>query len=311
MPTGVEFTGIRVPNKAMRAIGKRAISFGLVSVPVRVYTATEDHDIALHQVHDADGGRIHYERRCDVCGKVIPFEHIDRAYDSGDRTVVLSDKDLEELPAASRDDIEVVEFVPAGQVDPITFEHSYYLEPEKGGVKAYVLLRSTLERTKRTAIVRFGLRNKTHLGALRVHDDGVLVLQSLLWGDEVRASEFTILADAPKVTPKEQQLADALVDSLESDFHPGDYRDDYQVELQKLIDAKLEHGDAIDTSATFGEAADEGDEGEEGEGAEVIDLMEALRRSVSSKRAAAASAAESTTVTERKRPSGARRRKAN
>jgi len=300
----------------MRAIGKRAISFGLVSVPVRIYTATEDHDIALHQVHDKDGGRIHYERRCDVCGRVIPFEHIDRAYDSGDRTVVIDDDDLESLPAASRDDIEVVEFVPADQLDPITFERSYYLEPEKGGVKAYVLLRRTLERTKRTAIVRFGLRNKTHLGALRVHEDGVLVLQSLLWGDEVREADFSALADAPRVTQKEQQLADALVESLESEFHPEDYRDDYQAELQKLIDAKLEHGDAIDTAATFGEEAEEG----EGGGAEVIDLMEALRRSVDRKRSAAASASASDDEPDapdepaparRKRSSGSRRRAAD
>jgi DNA end-binding protein Ku len=299
----------------MRAIGKRAISFGLVSVPVRIYTATEDHDIALHQVHDKDGGRIHYERRCDVCGRVVPFEHIDRAYDAGDRTVVIDDDDLESLPAASRDDIEVVEFVPADQLDPITFERSYYLEPEKGGVKAYVLLRRTLERTKRTAIVRFGLRNKTHLGALRVHADGVLVLQSLLWGDEVREADFSVLDGAPRITPKEQQLADALVESLESEFHPDEYRDDYQAELQKLIDAKLEHGDAIDTAATFGEEAEEG---EEGGGAEVIDLMEALRRSVDRKRSGAASAAEAaddesaaSAPARRKRSSGSRRRAAD
>lgn len=278
----------------MRAIGKRSISFGLVSVPVKIYTATEDHDIALHQVHDKDGGRIHYERRCDVCGKVIPFEHIDHAYDSGERTVVLDDDDLEALPEASRDDVEVVEFVPSDQLDPITFERSYYLEPEKGGVKAYVLLRRTLERTERTAIVRFALRNKTHLGALRVHEDGVMVLQSLLWGDEVREADFSVLAKPPRVTPKEQELADSLVKSLESDFRPADYRDEYQEELRKLIDAKLKKGDAVDTAATFGEEADE----DEGEGAEVVDLMEALRRSVDRKRSASTS-------------SRSRRRKAN
>ncbi len=257
-------------------------------MPVKIYTATEDHDIALHQVHDKDGGRIHYERRCDVCGKVIPFEHIDRAYDAGDRTVVLDDEDLEALPEASRDDIEVVEFVPSDQVDPITFERSYYLEPEKGGVKAYVLLRRTLERTERTAIVRFALRNKTHLGALRVHEDGVMVLQSLLWGDEVREADFSVLENPPRITPKEQQLADALVQSLESDFRPADYKDEYQEELQQLIDAKLAQGDAVDTAATFGQEGDEG-EGQEQQGAEVVDLMEALRRSVDRKRSASKS----------------------
>ena len=292
------------PDVSMRAIGKRSISFGLVSVPVKIYTATEDHDISLHQVHDKDGGRIHYERRCEVCGKVIPFEHIDRAYDAGDRTVVLDDDDLESLPEASRDDIEVVEFVPSEQLDPITFERSYYLEPEKGGVKAYVLLRRTLERTDRTAIVRFALRNKTHLGALRVHEDGVMVLQSLLWGDEVREADFSALAKPPRVTPKEQQLADALVKSLEADFSPDDYRDEYQEELQKLIDAKLEQGDAVDTAATFGEEPEE-----EGEGAEVVDLMEALRRSVDRKRGASSSGARSANGDQHS--SRTRRRKAN
>jgi DNA end-binding protein Ku len=258
----------------MRAIGKRSISFGLVSVPVKIYTATQDHDIALHQVHDADGGRIHYERRCDVCGKVIPFEHIDHAYESGDRTVVIDDDDMASLPEASKDEIEVVEFVPADQLDPIAFERSYFLEPEKGGLKAYVLLRRTLERTDRTAIVRFALREKTHLGALRIHDD-VLLLQSLFWGDEVREADFRVLANPPRVTPKEQELADRLVRELESDFHPDDYKDEYQEQLQQLIDAKLEHGEDVDTAETFGREA----EGEE-EGAEVVDLQEALRRSI-------------------------------
>ncbi|GAA4164011.1 Ku protein [Gryllotalpicola daejeonensis] len=285
----------------MRAIGKRSISFGLVNVPVKIYTATQDHDISLHQVHDKDGGRIHYERRCDVCGKVIPFEHIDHAYDSGDRTVVISDEDMESLPEASRDDVEVVEFVPSEQLDPITFERSYYLEPEKGGVKAYVLLRRTLERTDRTAIVRFALRNKTHLGALRVHDDGVMVLQSLLWGDEVREADFSVLEKPPRITPKEQELADSLVKSLEADFNPAVYKDEYQEELQKLIDAKLEEGDSVDTAATFGEEAEEGEE--EG-GAEVVDLMEALRRSVDRKRSSRSSDSD-------KSSSGTRRRKAN
>jgi DNA end-binding protein Ku len=290
----------------MRAIGKRSISFGLVNVPVKIYTATQDHDIALHQVHDKDGGRIHYERRCDVCGKVIPFEHIDHAYDAGDRTVVIDDDDMEALPEASRDDVEVIEFVPSEQLDPITFERSYYLEPEKGGVKAYVLLRRTLERTDRTAIVRFALRNKTHLGALRVHDDGVMVLQSLLWGDEVREADFSVLEKPPRITAKEQELADSLVKSLEADFNPEDYKDEYQDELKKLIDAKLEQGDTVDTAATFGEEAE--DEGGEEGGAEVVDLMEALRRSVDRKRSAGSSASSGSPGS---RSSGSRRRKAN
>jgi len=262
----------------MRAIGKRSIAFGLVNVPVKIYTATQDHDIALHQVHDKDGGRIRYQRRCEICGKVIPYEHIDRAYDAGDRRVVLDEEDLEALPEASRDEIEVVEFVPSEQVDPITFERSYYLEPEKGAVKAYVLLRKTLLRTERTAIVQFALRNKTHLGALRVYEDA-LVLQSLLWGDELREAKFPVLDSKPRISAKEQELADALVKSLESDFRPADYRDEYQEQLRELIEAKLERGDAVDVE-------DVTDAPSRPEGGEVIDLMEALKRSVDRKRSA-------------------------
>jgi len=263
----------------MRAIGKRSIAFGLVSVPVKIYTATQDHDIALHQVHDKDGGRIHYQRRCEICGKVVPYEHIDRAYDAGERRVILDEDDLRALPAASRDEIEVVEFVPSDQVDPITFERSYYLEPENGGVKAYLLLRAALQRTARTAIVRFALRDKTHLGALRVHDDA-LVLQALLWGDELREAEFPVLDSKPRITARERELADALVKSLESDFHPDDYRDEYQDQLRVLIDAKLERGDSVEVADVIDAAAPT-------EGGEVIDLMEALKRSVDRARGSA------------------------
>ena len=260
---------------------------------MKIYTATQDHDIALHQVHDADGGRIRYERRCEVCGKVIPYEHIDRGYDAGGRTVVLDKDDLAALPEASRDDIEVVEFVPSDQVDPISFERSYYLEPEKSGVKAYVLLRRTLERTDRTAIVRFALRSKTHLGALRVHGDA-LVLQTLLWSDELRKADFPVLEQSPRITAKEQELADSLVASLESEFRPEDYRDEYQEQLRELIDAKLEQGDALDVEETFA------DREREEEGGEVIDLMEALRRSVDKQRDAPAKPAAKKAAPKRK-----------
>src|SRR4051812_29855636 len=152
----------------MRSIWRGAIAFGLVNVPVKVYSATEDHDISLHQVHDKDGGRIKYQRRCEVCGKVISYEHIDKAYDDGERTVILDESDFDKLPVEKSREIEVVEFVPSEQLDPIMFERSYFLEPDSASTKAYVLLRRTLEETDRTAIVQFALRQKTRLGALRV-----------------------------------------------------------------------------------------------------------------------------------------------
>jgi DNA end-binding protein Ku len=258
----------------MRAIWKGAVTFGLVNVPVKLYSATEDHDVPLHQVHDADGGRIRYKRVCEVDGEVVPYEHIDRAYDDGERTVVLTKKDLADLPAERDREISVVEFVPREQIDPIMFDRTYYLEPDSKSTKAYVLLRRTLEETDRTAIVKFALRQRTRLAALRVRDE-VLVLQTLLWADEIREAAFPSLDEPAKVTDKELTMSAQLVSSFEADFTPEDYEDEYQVQLRKLVEAKLEAGESVDTAATFGEAA----EGE-GEGAEVVDLMEALKRSV-------------------------------
>lgn len=266
----------------MRAIWKGAITFGLVNVPVKVYSATEDHDVPLHQVHDKDGGRIRYRRVCEIDGEVVPYEHIDKAYDDGERTVVLTSEDFAALPAERSREIEVVEFVPSEQIDPLLLDRSYYLEPDSKSNKAYVLMRRTLEETDRTAIVKFALRQRTRLAALRVRDD-VLVLQTLLWADEVREAAFPSLDDEAKVTDKELAMSAQLVASFEADFTPEEYEDDYQAQLRQLIEAKLEQGDALDTAETFGEQP------EESEGAEVIDLMEALRKSVASSKSSRAS----------------------
>ncbi len=263
----------------MRAIWTGAITFGLVNVPVKVYSATEDHDVPLHQVHDADGGRIRYQRRCELDGKIIPYEHIAKAYDDGDRTVILTPEDLASLPAERSREIDVVEFVPNDQLDPMMFDRSYYLEPDSKSVKAYTLLRRTLEESDRTAIVNFALRQKTRLGALRVRDR-VLVLQTLLWADEIREAEFPELDASPRISQRELDLSTALMESFAGDFEPEKFTDEYQDELRKLIDAKLEEGDSLDTAATFGE------ESEEKGGGEVIDLMEALQRSVERSRSA-------------------------
>jgi DNA end-binding protein Ku len=263
----------------MRSIWKGAITFGLVNVPVKLYSATEDHDVGLHQVHDADGGRIRYQRKCEVCDKVVDYAHIDKAYAEGSTTVVLTEDDLKSLPEERSKEIEVVEFVPSEQIDPIMFDRSYFLEPDKVGTKAYALLRRTLEETDRTAIVQFSLRQKTRLGALRARGK-VLMLQSLLWDDEVREADFDSLDESPKVSPQELKMSASLVDNMATDFAPEKFSDEYQDQLKKLIAAKLEQGDKLDTAATFGE------EGEKPDDAEVIDLMEALRQSVERNRAA-------------------------
>ncbi len=267
----------------MRSIWKGAIAFGLVNVPVKLYSATEDHDISLHQVHDKDGGRIKYQRRCEVCGKVVPYEHIDKAFDDGERTVVLDEDDFSALPVERSREIEVVEFVPSDQLDPIMFERSYFLEPDSASTKAYVLLRRTLEKTDRTAIVQFALRQKTRLGALRVRGD-VLMLQSLLWDDELREARFPALDETVRISAKELDMSGSLVESLTAEFDPSKFTDEYQVQLRELIDAKLKKGEDVSTEETFGEQPD--DEG--GDGGEVIDLMSALRASVERNRAGSA-----------------------
>ena len=260
----------------MRAIWKGAVTFGLVNVPVKVYSATEDHDISLHQVHDKDGGRIKYQRRCEVCGKIVAFADIDKAYDDGDETVILTDDDLSALPEERSREIDVVEFVPNDQLDPIMFERSYFLEPDSKSFKAYALLRRTLEDADRTAIVQFALRQKTRLGALRVRGD-VLMLQSLLWDDEVREATFPALDEKVRISAKELEMSRSLVKSFEADFAPDKFTDEYQEQLRELIEAKLKKGQAVLTEETFGESAEEG-------GGEVLDLMEALRRSVEKSR---------------------------
>jgi DNA end-binding protein Ku len=272
----------------MRTIWKGALTFGLVNVPVKVYSATEDHDVPLHQVHEKDGGRIRYQRTCEVCGETVAYADIDRAYVDEGQTVVLTKDDLAALPAEKSREIDVVEFVPSDQVDLLTLDKPYYLEPDSKSPKAYVLLRKTLEQTDRTAIVRFTLRQKTRLAALRVRGK-VLVLQTLLWADEVREAEFPSLDEDVRISKKELELSASLVDSYSADFDPESFVDEYQKELRTLIDAKIEAGDTFDVSETFGEA--EGD----AKSGEVIDLMEALRASVARTKAARSESSDTKT----------------
>lgn len=262
-----------VSTGVMRTIWKGALTFGLVNVPVKVYSATEDHDVPLHQVHDKDGGRIRYQRTCEVCGETVAYSDIDRAYVDDGQTVVLTKDDLAALPAEKSREIDVVEFVPSEQVDPLTLDKPYYLEPDSKSPKAYVLLRKTLEQTDRTAIVRFTLRQKTRLAALRVRGK-VLVLQTLLWSDEVREAEFPSLDEDVRISKKELELSSSLVDSYSADFDPEEFVDEYQKELRTLIDAKIDAGETFDVAETFGDTEKAAD------GGEVIDLMEALRASV-------------------------------
>ena len=271
------------------------MAFGLVNVPVKVYSATEEKDVRFHQVHAQDGGRIRYKRTCELDGEVVEYADIAKAYESDDgRTVILTDEDFAQLPANATREIEVASFVPADQIDPLYFDKSYYLEPASSSTKAYVLLMRTLEQTDRIAIVNFALRQKTRLAALRVRDD-VLVIQTLLWPDEVRDAQFPSLDESVTIKPAELKMASMLVDSFADDFRPEDYTDEYRVELQQLIDAKLEGEEAFPTP----------EKEDEGEDAEVVDLLAALQRSVERHKNDAKSdgaAAKSTTKAAAKTP---------
>lgn len=256
----------------MRSIWKGSIAFGLVNVPVKVYTATEDHDIRFHQVHAKDGGRIKYDRVCTVCGKSVQYADIDKAYESpeGDK-VILTDEDFAKLPAAEKHEIPVLQFVPSEQIDPILYEKSYYLEPDSSTPKAYVLLATTLERIDRTALVHFTLRQKTRLAALRVQD-GVLVLQTLLWPDEVRAVEFESLDGVAEPKPQEIKMAETLVETMSDDFDPDQFTDEYQIELKRLLDEAIASG--------TGKVPEQPESAPAEMDAEVVDLVAALQRSL-------------------------------
>lgn len=254
----------------MRAIWKGAVTFGLVRVPVNLYAATGGHDLDLHQVHDADGGRIRYQRVCESCGQTISMDHICKAYEAQGQRVVITEEEMAGLPVSQSRDIEVVEFVEADDVDPIRYDRAYYLEPDGPSLKAYVLLREALKSSDRTAICHFSLRQKTRLAALRVHDE-VLVLQSLLWDDEVRTADFPALRADVAISRQEIEMSKLLVDSLSHPFTPEKYSDDYQVQLRQLLEQKLATGSTIVVQAPATSARESG---------EVIDLVEALRRSV-------------------------------
>lgn len=263
----------------MRSIWKGSIAFGLVNVPVKVYSATEDHDIKFHQVHAKDNGRIRYKRVCEVCGEVVEYRDINKAFESDDgQMVVITDEDIATLPEERSREIEVVEFVPAEQLDPMLYDKSYFLEPDSKSSKSYVLLAKTLSETDRIAIVHFSLRNKTRLAALRVKDFSkrdVMMIHTLLWPDEIRDPDFPVLDKEVQIKPAELKMAGQVVESMTDDFNPDQFRDDYQEQLHELVQAKLEGGEAFAVE----EQPAELDETED-----VSDLLAKLEASVKARR---------------------------
>lgn len=255
----------------MRSIWKGDLSFGLVNVPVKVYSATESHDRKSHQVDSNDGTRIRYRKVREGTDEEVEFSQIANAYESDTgQTVVLTKDDLAELPVQRSPEISITDFVPVDQVDPIYFDKPYYLEPASKSPKAYALMREALKDTDRLAIATFTLRNRTRLAALRVVGN-VLTLQTLLWPDEVREAAFPSLDESPDLKPQELKMAASLIESMSADFDPSQYEDTYQNELSKLIEAKAEGTEAFTAPE---KAEDEDDD------SEVADLLAALRASV-------------------------------
>jgi DNA end-binding protein Ku len=255
----------------MRAIWRGTISFGLVSIPVKLYTATEAHDVSFRQVHVTDGGRIRYRRVCEIDGEEVPYSDIAKGYELPDGgMVVLTDEDMSNLPLTSSKEIDVMEFVPADQIDPLLYNKAYYAEPDKSAVKPYVLMRDTLADSDRVAVVKVALRSRESLGVLRAMDD-VLVVHTLLWPEEIRAAES--LAPQTDVTVRKQELAMAssYIESLSADFDPGEFTDEYKAAVEEVVEAKT--------------AGREVKMPEPEDGGEVIDLVEALRANVEAAKA--------------------------
>jgi DNA end-binding protein Ku len=256
----------------MRSIWKGAISFGLVTIPVKLYSATEEKDVAFHQVHREDGGRIRYKRVCQVDGEEVSYSDIAKGFElASGEVVMLTDEDFSDLPLTTSRSIDVLEFVPLEQVDPIYFAKSYYLEPDAAGAKPYVLLRQALEQSGRVALVKIALRQRESLATLRVRD-GVFVLEMMLWPDEIREPQFGFLDEDIDVRPQELQMAQSLIETLAGDFNPEQYSDNYREALQALIEAKVAGKEVVAPAAP---AADSGT---------VVDLMAALRASVEAAR---------------------------
>lgn len=265
----------------MRSIWAGAISFGMVVIPVKLYAATEQRDVAFRQVHREDGGRIQYRRICTIDGEEVPYSDIAKGYElpTGD-VVVLTDDDLKELPLATAHRIDVLHFAPAGQLDPILASKSYYLEPEPAGVRAYALFRDALERSGRVAVAKVAIRQREALAALRTRD-GVLVLETLLWPDEVRTPDFAFLDENVDVRSQELKMAASLIDTMTEDFDPSAYRDAYREALEEVVQAKIEGNEVVRPAGP--EVAAERPPG-------APDLTETLRASVEAAKASRAKA---------------------
>jgi DNA end-binding protein Ku len=249
-----------------RSMWKGAISFGLVTIPVSVYPATEEKSVRFNQLHDEDMGRIRYKRVCEIDGEEVPYEHIVKGYEiEKERYVVLDDEDFDAVPVESSRTIDIQQFVDLEEIDPLLYKKSYYLVPDETGAKAYSLLRRALAEERKVGIAKVSFRDKEHLAALRFNDDA-FVLETMFWPDEIRAADFDTVHEDGKIREQEVEMAKALIENLSEPWNPEAFKDEYREALLEIVEKKAA-GEEIEVAP---EAAP----------ARVVDLMEALKASV-------------------------------
>lgn len=256
----------------MRPLWKGAITFGLISIPVRLYSAVDDKSAKFRLLHGEDQGRIKYQRICSSCGREVSWDDIIRGYEfSKDHYVTFSDEELENIEIDSVKAIDVHSFVPLEQIDPIYYNKTYFVAPEASGLKAYKLLIDALAAEGQVAVSKVSFRDKEHLATIRLKD-GLFVLETMHWPDEIRTPEFEELEMNVELRDAEVKMARQLIQQLSSDFRPEDFRDEYREGLQRLADKKIE-GQEV---AIAHEASEEP--------TRVVDIMEALKASVAEAR---------------------------
>ncbi|MFD4242793.1 Ku protein [Streptomyces sp. NPDC058525] len=257
----------------MRSIWNGAISFGLVSIPIKLVNATESHSISFRQIHLGDGGRIRYRKVCELDGEEVPGAEIGKGYEEADGSIIpITDEDLAQLPIATARTIEIMSFVPADEIDPLQMDAAYYLAANGAtAAKPYTLLREALKRSRKVAIAKYALRGRERLGMLRVVDD-VIAMHGLLWPDEIRAPEGVAPEADVSVREAELDLADALMATL-GEVELSSLHDDYREAVEAMIAAKA--GGAFEPTEAVVEPA----------GGQVIDLMAALEKSVKAAKA--------------------------
>ncbi len=252
----------------MRAIWSGAISFGMVSIPVRLFTATESHDVSFHLLHKDCGARLKNLRWCPVHEKEVPWEDVERGYEfAKGQYVPITEEDLNRLPISTVHNVNISDFVKLDEVDPIYYEKSYYLAPEETGAKAFVLLKRALEETRRAAVAKVAIRDKESLCLVRPYGDA-LALETMFYADEVRPVKDLDLPDINKirVSSRELEMAVSLIGNLSDTFDVTRYEDEYRAALQKLIAAKVEGAPAPEAPAE--------------QPGKLVDLMAALKASI-------------------------------